>query len=165
MFFWGVIAIYSNLHKVKEVKMPGKIVYVLVLLLLFSCEEVEKNFNYIEVTITGEATVVKMEDNVLLLDHGIAGEPVEMTLVKAGGERVDDTGITGTEGQTSITAKFNLYKEQPIEFIAKPVNYPDKIQSIKFTWDEAESIAISAEGKPRTASKTLHLYFGIPIAN
>lgn len=49
--------------------------------------------------------------------------------------------------------------------MAKPVNYPAEIQSVKFTWEEAERIAVSREGKPRSASKTLSLFIGIPITN
>ena len=146
--------------------MSGKIVCAFILLTLFSCEEAEKTFNYIEVTITGEAILVELEGDILIMDRGLEGEPVEMSLVKAGGERFDDTGTTGFGGITSITTTFNLYKEQPIKFIARPVNYPELLQSVYFTWEEAESIAGGGGlGQPRTASKKLSLIFGVPVDN
>jgi hypothetical protein len=146
-----------------------KIFFLMLIISMFlNCDELEKNFNYIEVTVTGIAQVVVFdtEKNTMYMDKPVAGEPVEMKLVKAGGERVEETGITGADGKTSITAKFNLYKEQPIEFVGKPVNYPEQVASVNLTWEEVDKTAFgNGMGEPRTASRELILTFGKPITN
>jgi hypothetical protein len=86
-----------------------------------------------------------------------------MELVKAGGERLHEIGTTGSDGSTSITTVFNLYKEQPIEFIAKLVNSPDQLKKEKLTWEQADGMAISQDEKgPRTMSYTFTVIFGMP---
>jgi hypothetical protein len=131
---------------------------------LLSCEETEESFNYIQVTITGTVSVVKIVDDVLELDNPVAAEPIEMTLIKAGGERFHETGTTGTGGKTSITTTFNLYKEQPIEFIAVPVNYPELAKSGTLTWEQADKLTYDS-GQPsklRTLSHEIWVIVGIP---
>ncbi|MFC0875811.1 hypothetical protein ACE01N_04410 [Saccharicrinis sp. FJH2] len=133
-------------------------------ILLFSCGETEESFNYIQVTVTGTVTLVQREDNVYKMDEPYAGEPVNMSLIKAGGERFQETGSTGSEGETSITTVFNLYKEQPIEFIAVPVNYPELAKSGTLTWEQADKLAYDS-GQPsklRTLSHEIWVIVGIP---
>lgn len=139
--------------------------YIIVILLMISfsaCEEVEKDFIYIEVTVTGVVEIVVLENNTLMMDKPVAGEPVEMKLIKAGGERLEEIGTTGNGGTTSITTVFNLYKEQPIEFIAKLVNYPEEIKKDILTWEVADRNAIrNKKGEPRKLTHKLQLTFGI----
>lgn len=140
--------------------------YLICILISFSflsCEEVEKNFDYIQVTVTGSVVAVRLEDNTLIMDEFVSAIPVDMALVKAGGERFQEIGTTGNDGTTSITTVFNLYKEQPIEFIARLVNHPEQIKSQKLTWEEALEVSTGdGTGSPRTASYKFVLYFGIP---
>ena len=59
-----------------------------------------------------------------------------MLLIKAGGERVDGSGTTGSViGETTLHGTFNLYKEQPIDFNAKLISNPMVIGSDKVIWD------------------------------
>ena len=136
---------------------------ILILISFIRCEEVEKDFNYIQVTATGKVFTVFLENNTLYMDKIIAGVPVDMELVKAGGERLHEIGTTGSDGSTSITTVFNLYKEQPIEFIARLVNSPDQIKKDKLTWDQADEFASDdGKGSLRTMRYTLNVTFGIP---
>ncbi|MFB6317754.1 hypothetical protein [Saccharicrinis sp. FJH54] len=132
-------------------------------ILLLSCGETEESFNYIQVTITGTVSVVKIIDGVYELDNPVAAEPIDMTLIKAGGERFQETGTTGTGGKTSITTTFNLYKEQPIEFIAVPVNHPEEAKSGKLSWEKANDLADDSGdlSKLRTLSYEIYVVVGI----
>lgn len=133
---------------------------ILVLLLFIRCDEVADKFNYIEVTVTGKVAVMyfEVETNTILADERIAGTPVKMSLIKAGGERVEDTGVTDVQGSTSITATFNLYKEQPIAFKAIMENEPFSYNSKELTWEQAENAAIGDGIKnPRTAAMELYV--------
>ena len=137
---------------------------IVLLLFVFSffirCDEVADKINYIEVTVTGKVAVMYYEvaTNTILADERIAGTPVKMSLIKAGGERVEDTGITDGQGSSSITATFNLYKEQPIAFKAIMVEEPFSFNSKELTWEQADKAAIGDGIKnPRTAAMELYV--------
>ena len=138
-----------------------KIVFLIfTFILLVRCDEVLDKINYIEVTVTGKVAVMYFDvpTNTILADERIAGTPVKMSLIKAGGERVEDTGTTDIQGSSSITATFNLYKEQPIAFTAIMVEEPFSYNSKEITWEQAENAAIG-DGikKPRTAYMEIYL--------
>lgn len=133
---------------------------IFMILLLVHCDEVLEKFNYIEVTVTGKVGVVYFDvaTNTIHADDPISGTPVKMSLIKAGGERVEDTGITDAYGGTSITGTFNLYKEQPIAFKAIMEEEPFSYDSKQLTWDEVEGFATGDGIKtPRKASKTMYI--------
>lgn len=137
------------------------IFFILILISVSGCEELEKHFNYINVTITGKVVVFEYKDEYNL--NYVVGEPVEMSLIKAGGERVQETGTTGNDGATSITATFKLYKEQPIEFFAQVVNHPNLFDSTKLTWEQADGDAAGdGIGEARTAEYYYYFEFEIP---
>ena len=102
------------------------ILFVLLTTILSGCDEVEESANYVVVTVTGTAHIW-MNGNVGELSKDLSDEPIEMSLIKAGGERVDDIGVSGSSGLTTLTAVFNVYKEQPVEFRAKSVNHPSHL--------------------------------------
>ncbi len=114
--------------------MKLRILILLVFTFLGGCDELEE-FNYVIVTVTGTVHVASYDfDNSKWLE-AIEGEVVEMSLIKAGGERVEGTGTTGGGvGQTTIHGTFNLYKEQPIDFKAKLVSNPAIIGSDRVEW-------------------------------
>jgi hypothetical protein len=96
--------------------------------------------------------------NTILADERIEGTPVKMSLIKAGGERVEDTGITDVQGSTSITATFNLYKEQPIAFKAIMEEEPFAYNSKEISWEQAENAAIGDGIKnPRTTAMEIYM--------
>ena len=112
------------------------ILFVLLATLLSGCDEVAESFNYVVVTVTGTAHIwinEFVENKEVSKD--LSDEPIEMSLIKAGGERVDDIGVSGSSGLTTLTAIFNVYKEQPVEFKAKSVNHPSHLGSDKVSWD------------------------------
>ncbi len=124
-----------------------KIILLVLLATLFpGCEEVEENFNYVVVTVTGRAHIWWNKDEKVSID--LSDQPIEMSIIKAGGERVDDIGVSGSNGITTLTAVFNVYKEQPVEFKAKSVNYPTHYGSDKVYWDYIDKNAEKTE--PRT---------------
>ena len=94
----------------------------------------------------------------------VEGEAVEMSLIKAGGERVDETGTTGTNtGETTIHAVFHLYKEQPIDFKAKLVSNPMIVGSKRVEWDEVRRTArYNGEKDPRTNAVDFFIALKIP---
>lgn len=140
-------------------------IILLVIVCLCACEEADETFNYIQVTVTGNVSVVQyIDDHAYDLDKPIAGEPINMMLIKAGGERLEETGTTGTGGKTSITTVFNLYKEQPIEFFATPVNHPEQARSGKLTWELADELAGGSghSSELRTLNYEIYIVVGIP---
>lgn len=115
------------------------ILLLLPLLSCSACEELEE-FDYVVVTVTGTVQVAFYDFENAAWGDAIPGEAVEMVLIKAGGERVEETGTTGGgEGMTSIHASFNLYKEQPIDFKAKLLSNTMIIGSDRVTWEYVNS--------------------------
>ena len=78
----------------------------------------DETFNYVKVEVKATVEVLGQTNAGLLANKHIAGESVEMRLIKAGGESIQEIGVTGADGITQIWASFNLYREQPIEFKA-----------------------------------------------
>lgn len=124
-----------------------------------------EEFNYIVVSVFGEVQVGNYDFASSEWKGNVIGEQVEMSLIKAGGERIEEIGTTGSSyGETSIHGVFNLYKEQPIEFKARLVNYPAVYGSTKVEWNDIERTAtINGDGKPRTNSVKLFIALKIPV--
>ncbi len=137
------------------------IISALILIAFVSCEVVD-NINYIQVTITGQAFVRQIDKSDPKSYKPVEGVPVEMELVKAGGERFQKTGITGSNGSTSITTVFNLYKEQPIEFKARLINSPDQFLKTKLAWKDADYYAQMDDSGHRILQWELNVHFDIP---
>jgi len=129
-------------------------------LLLIRCEEVLDKINYIEVTVKGKVAVLYLDvaTNTILVDEGVAGVPVKMSLIKDGGERVEETGITDNSGKTSITATFKLYKEQPIAFKAIMEEEPFSFNSKEITWEQVDKVATGDGVKnPQEATMSMNI--------
>ncbi|MDG6218635.1 MAG: hypothetical protein QCI00_04250 [Candidatus Thermoplasmatota archaeon] len=136
----------------------------LVFLIVFSflmvgfsgCEELEESDpNYIVTTVTAninsEYFITETEG------YPNVGVNVRVQIIKAGGERIDEIVSTDSNGWTSATATFKVYKEQPIEIIANLVDYPSVHDSDKITWEEIKiNTPYSKTG--RTASMAKYLY-------
>ena len=140
-----------------------KTILVLILTFLFlSCTKQPPQFNYIVASVAGWVKVLKFDESSSewkLVD----GEGVEMALIKAGGETVDGIGIT-YGGETTITAVFNLYKDQPIEFKAKLVNHPAVSGYSILEWDTVDFLAKPlGPNEPRAYSHKLAFVLRIPI--
>lgn len=140
-----------------------KVLVLLAVSLFFSCDIVDEYFNYVVVTVHATVQITFDENNDGFPESVLKNEAVELSLVKDGGERVEETGITdNNNAETSITGVFNLYKEQPIVFTAKPVNYPTLIKKETLSWETVDKWA-EGDGKkePRTYKWTTG--FGIMV--
>ncbi len=121
-------------------KAKGKI-SLFVFILLFSlcrCEMLENETNYILVTVDLGVYVLDWRSGPTKPAVGIS---VNMFIQKAGGEKVEGTGTTGSDGMTSIVGTFKLYKEQPIEAGARLVDKPDVIKWQTISWEAVEKQA------------------------
>lgn len=127
-------------------------------------EEVMESFDYVVVTVTGTAHVAEYDfDNSEWL-NAVEGEAVEMALIKAGGQRIEDIGTTGGGvGQTTIHGSFNLYKEQPIEFTAKLVSDPMVFGSDKVEWSYVdENKTYGGKNQPDICDVNLYVALKVP---
>jgi len=111
---------------------------------LSGCEEIdyilgtpEESKNYVVVTVVVDICVFNNTDN-----SPSVNEPVRIQIIKAGGERFDEVLTMNSEGCSSATAVFNLYKEQPIEAYAYPVNHPENYKSYILPWEVVKSSSI-----------------------
>ena len=130
--------------------MKIKILFVSILFLsvCFSgCEEVEdvlgpaeETKNYIVVTVNADICVYNNSDNSPLVN-----EPVRIQIVKAGGERFDEVVYTNTEGCTSAATAFNVYKEQPVDAYAYPVNHPEVSDFYTLPWEVTKSSSVGGQ--------------------
>ena len=117
--------------------MKKVIILFAILLLSFGCDnEVMDSWDYVIVNATGTVQVAEYDVSKSEWGEALDGEAVEMALIKAGGERIEDIGTTGGgAGHTTIHGSFSLYKEQPIDFKAKLVSNPMVIGSDQVTWE------------------------------
>ena len=107
---------------------------ILCFLLSFNgCDLIDESFNYIVVT-------VQLTVNVL---DGEPGMAVKMAAQKAGGELIQETGTLGNSQTTSLTAVFNLYREQPIEVRADLVGYPTIWAYKNLFWETVEKAKLN----------------------
>lgn len=86
-------------HTLKTVILMG------IMVNLLSCS---KDYDYI--TVTCNVKVQTMEN----VSTAVPGVKVYVLVQKAGGEKVEEQLTTSTQGETSVTAVFNLFREQPI---------------------------------------------------
>lgn len=136
-----------------------------IILLTNGCDkEVLEKFDYVVVTVAGTVHVLEYDfDNSKWLS-AIEGEAVEMTLIKAGGERIEDIGTTGGGvGQTTIHGSFNLYKEQPIDFKAKLVSNPMIIGSDRVEWSYVDqNRRYGGKNQPDICNVDLYIPLKVP---
>ena len=144
--------------------MKVRITVLLVFLFFAGCEELEE-FNYVVVTVTGTVQVASYDFEHLKWGDAIDGEVVEMSLIKAGGERVEGTGTTGGgAGHSTIHGTFNLYKEQPIDFKAKLVSNPMVIGSDRVEWEYVnKNRRYGGKNQPDICSVDLYISLKVPI--
>jgi len=144
--------------------MKFRVLILLVFVFFTGCEILEE-FDYIVVNATGTVSVGTFDFNNNKWGDPVNGEAVEMSLIKDGGERVDDTGTTGgNAGETTIHAVFNLYKEQPIDFKAKLVSDPMVIGSDRVGWDYVKKNARSGgKNKPDVCNVDLFIVLKVPV--
>ena len=132
----------------------------------FGCgTEVMENFDYVIVTVTGTVAVTEYDFDNSKWGEALEGEAVEMSLIKAGGERIEDIGTTGGGGgQTTIHGSFNLYKEQPIDFNAKLVSNPMVIGSDRVTWEYVnKNRRYGGKNQPDICSVDLYISLKVPM--
>ena len=127
---------------------------ILCFLLSFNgCDLFEESFNYIVVTVHLTVDVL----------DGEPGMAVKMAAQKAGGELIQETGTLGNSQTTSLTAVFNLYREQPIEVRADLVGYPTIWAYKNLFWETVEKDAKEPEDKgPKTYGWNVTLYLFVP---
>jgi hypothetical protein len=136
-------------------KKIGKILVVLISLLLCSseCEEVEELFNYIVVTVNVHAY------SKWTFDEPAKAQPINICVQKAGGEKVEERLVTNNDGYTSLTAVFNLYKEQPIEASACLFLFPECCDYASITWEDVSMRAQKPTDKgPETYTWNVSLF-------
>ena len=117
------------------------LIFLFILVTLGGCAEVEdvigpgiENQNYIVVTVNAEMCVINDTFETYLV-----GEPIDIKIIKAGGERFEGTPSTGANGCTSAHANFNLYKEQPIVAQAYPTYHPELYQEKTLPWEVVQA--------------------------
>ena len=115
------------------------LVVTFIMISFCSCELLDKEFDYIQVTVDLVVYVSDVESH-----EYIEGESVKMLIQKDGGEKVDGVGTTGSDGKTQTTGIFKLYREQPIVASAYVVGDPDSYKEKTLTWETVDSNA----GKP-----------------
>jgi hypothetical protein len=144
--------------------MKFRVLILLVFVFLSGCEVLEE-FNYVVVSVTGTVVVANYDFDNSNWGDAIDGEVVEMSLIKAGGERVDGTGTTGGGvGQTTIHGTFNLYKEQPIDFKAKLVSNPMVIGSDRVEWEYVnKNRRYGGKNQPDICSVDLYIPLKVPV--
>ena len=120
--------------------------FILVFLSMFlsGCEEVEdfigpgiENQEYIVVTVNAEICVINDTFQTPKVD-----EPVDIKIIKAGGERFEGVPKTNTEGCTSAHTSFNLYNKQSIVAKAYPTYYLELFQEKTLPWEVVKSGSI-----------------------
>ena len=111
------------------------LVIVLLMISFCSCELLDKELNYILVTVD---LWVRVYDNE---GKYVEGASVNMLIQKDGGEKVEGIGTTGSDGLTSATGVFKLYREQPIEVKAWLVGKPESYKYEKLKWETVEKDA------------------------
>jgi hypothetical protein len=127
-----------------------------IVILLCRCEEIDKNFNYVLVTVALDVAVFNDRNE----QKPVVGESVSMLIQKAGGEKVEGIGTLGSGGITSISGTFKLFKEQPIVVSAFLVSNSEKSSSGTLTWEQVDLMATDQKDGPRTYSwtPTLEIY-------
>jgi hypothetical protein len=105
------------------------------------CNEIEEFFgpstetqDYIVVTVNAEVCVI---DDFLQIPK--ADCPIDIRIIKAGGERFEGVPMTNSKGCTSAHATFNLYNKQEIVAKVYPTYYPELYQEQTLPWEVVKS--------------------------
>jgi hypothetical protein len=117
--------------------------FLLSSLVIHCDDETEKLFNYVMVTVNLTAVVHEGEHD----GNPLSDEEVRLLIVKDGGERIDEIGVTDADGTTSALATFKLYKEQPIEACISLVALPDVYRCETITWQVVDAGATESGGE------------------
>jgi hypothetical protein len=119
-------------------------IFIFLSTLLSGCEEVEdvigpgiQQQDYIVVTVIAEMCVINDTFQTYLVN-----EPIDIKIIKAGGERFEGVPTTDSNGCTSAHTTFNLYKEQPIVAKAYPTYHPYLFQQKTLEWEVVKSQAV-----------------------
>ena len=132
------------------------------------CDELEEltKEDYITVTVNCNAQVFVKYKNDPDNNLPVIDAFVDITIVKAGGERIDKKEKTGYWGATeTVTKTFKLYKEQPIDCYANidlpsvADNYPNFIFNSErktILWDDIYPSTDFGESTTRTLLLTIH---------
>jgi hypothetical protein len=132
---------------------------VLFLTLCFSgCEEFEEE-DYITVNINAKINGYLMDKTGYSPDVIPNGIPLHISMVKAGGERLDFDKTSDQNG-IYVTGSFNLYREQPIDIYAYAngnysIYLPGPGVSATLTWETVDAAADF--GETYTWSPTLYV--------
>ena len=117
------------------------LIFLFTIIFLSGCEEIDQFIgpgteqqNYIVVTVIAEMCVINYT-----FDTYLVNEPVDIIIIKSGGERFEGTPSTNSEGCTSAQASFNLYKEQSIVAKAYPTYHPNLYQEKTLPWEVVKS--------------------------
>lgn len=128
----------------KQKIMILSLIFLFILLSFSGCEEIDRFIgpgtetkNYIVVTVIAEICVINDTFQTYLVD-----EPVDVKIIKSGGERFQGTPSTNNEGCTSAQASFDLYKEQSIVVKAYPTYYPYLYKEKTLPWEVVKSGSI-----------------------
>jgi len=121
-----------------KAKRKISLVIICMMISFSSCELLDKELNYISVTV----------DFWVYVYHKAGGyyenASVKMLIQKDGGEKIDGVGTTSSDGKTQAKGTFRLYREQPIVVSAYVVGEPDSYKASTLTWETVERNA----GKP-----------------
>ena len=116
-------------------------IFVFSSMFLSGCEEIDEFIGpgtetqeYIVVTVNLEVCV--MDD---FLQKPQANAPIDIRIIKAGGERFEGIPTTNSEGCTSAHATFNLYNKQEIVAKVYPTYYPELFQQQTLPWEVVKS--------------------------
>lgn len=116
-------------------------IFSFLLVLLGGCTEVEdiigpgiENQEYIAVTVIAQMCIINDTFQTYLVN-----EPVDIKIIKDGGERFEGVPSTDANGCTSAHATFNLYNKQSIVAKAYPTYYPYLYQQKTLPWEVVES--------------------------
>lgn len=112
--------------------------------------------NYITVTVIARARAIyqSTDDNGITVTSPNDGVVVHIKIQKAGGENSVWDKNTDSNGYTeTVTATFDVYKEQPVEVKALPQGFEaDRYGSKVFTWNEIWHLAGEEFGKSITVT-------------
>ena len=134
-------------------------------LILTGCEEdlpeeiedfLDPTPNYITVTVSARARAIyqSTDSNGIVATSPNNGVQVQIKIQKAGGEHAVWDKVTDSNGYTgTVTASFDVYKEQPVEVSARPQGFAANRYGYKvFTWNDIWHLAGEKFGQSITVS-------------
>jgi len=133
------------------------LVIICMMISFSSCELLDKELNYIQVTVDLFVYVRDVDSQ-----EYIEGESVKMLIQKDGGEKIDGVGTTGSDGKTQATGIFRLYREQPIVASAYVVGDPDSYRAKTLTW---ETVDLNASKPDKNGLRTYEWLVAISLVS